>query len=39
VECAVPLTAVDDPDFHYEFGISLWIAGVEAMAAKLSRAE
>jgi hypothetical protein len=29
------MTACDDPDFHYDFGISLFIAGVEAMAAKL----
>lgn len=32
VECAQPLTACDDPTFHYEFGISVFIAGVEAMA-------
>ena len=35
VECAEPMTACDDPDFHYDFGISLFIAGVEAMAADL----
>jgi AcrR family transcriptional regulator len=35
VECAVPLTACDDPDFHYRFGIELFIAGVEAIAARL----
>ena len=35
VECAVPLTACDDPEFHYRFGIELFIAGVEAIAARL----
>jgi TetR/AcrR family transcriptional regulator, tetracycline repressor protein len=35
VECAAELTAWDDPDFHYRFGIDLFIAGVEAMAAAL----
>jgi AcrR family transcriptional regulator len=34
VECAIPMTSCDDPAFHYEFGISLFIAGVEAMAAR-----
>lgn len=33
VECAAALTAHENPDFHYDFGISLFIAGVEAMAA------
>jgi len=33
VEAAVPLTACDDPDFHYQFGIDLFLHGVEAMAA------
>jgi TetR/AcrR family transcriptional regulator, tetracycline repressor protein len=37
VECAGPLTACDDPEFHYSFGIDLFIAGVEAMAAKLDQ--
>src|SRR6202012_1996510 len=31
VECAVPFTTVD-PDFHYRFGIDLFVAGVQAMA-------
>jgi TetR/AcrR family transcriptional regulator, tetracycline repressor protein len=35
VECAVPLTACDDPEFHYQFGIDVFIAGVEAIAARL----
>ena len=33
VECAIPMTACDDPDFHYELGVSVFIAGVEAIAA------
>jgi len=38
VECAVPLTACDDPEFHYRFGIEVFIAGVEAVAARLGAA-
>jgi AcrR family transcriptional regulator len=34
VECAVPMTACDDPDFHYRFGIDLFIEGVKALAAR-----
>jgi TetR/AcrR family transcriptional regulator, tetracycline repressor protein len=37
VECAVPMTACDDPDQHYEFGVRLFIAGVEAIAADARR--
>ncbi|HEY3976621.1 MAG TPA: TetR family transcriptional regulator [Streptosporangiaceae bacterium] len=33
VEAAGPLTACDDPDFHYQFGIDVFIAGVVAVAA------
>jgi TetR/AcrR family transcriptional regulator, tetracycline repressor protein len=36
VECAAELTGCDDPDFHYRFGIDLFIAGVEAVAATLT---
>lgn len=36
VECAAPMTACDNPEFHYSLGVSLFIAGVEAMAADLS---
>ena len=36
VEAAVPLTACDDPEFHYRFGIEVFIAGVKAVAARLS---
>ncbi len=33
VEAAVPLTTCsDDPVFHYQFGVDLFIAGVQAMA-------
>ena len=34
VESAGWLTACDDPEFHYRFGVDLFIAGVEAMAAR-----
>ena len=33
VECAIPMTACDDPEFHYDLGVSIFIAGVEALAA------
>ena len=36
VECAVAMTSSDDPEFHYQLGVSLFIAGVEAVAAKRS---
>jgi AcrR family transcriptional regulator len=35
VECAAAMTAYDDPDFHYDFGINLFISGVQAMSAAL----
>jgi len=34
VECAIPMTACDDPESHYDFGVTLFIAGVEAIAAR-----
>lgn len=34
VEAAVPMTACDDPDFHYRLGIDLFIEGVRAMARR-----
>ena len=37
VECAAPMTACDDPDFHYQLGVSVFIAGVQAMADKVRR--
>jgi len=36
VECAVPMTACNDPGLHYEFGVAMFMAGVEAMAAKIT---
>jgi hypothetical protein len=32
IECAVPMTTCDEPDFHYRFGIGLFIDGVKAAA-------
>jgi AcrR family transcriptional regulator len=32
VEAAEPMTACDDPDFHYRLGIDLFIRGVQATA-------
>jgi TetR/AcrR family transcriptional regulator, tetracycline repressor protein len=37
VECAAPMTACDDPDFHYQLGTEMFIAGVQAMADKVRR--
>jgi TetR/AcrR family transcriptional regulator, tetracycline repressor protein len=34
VECAIPMTACDDPEFHYQLGVSVFIAGVQAIAAQ-----
>ena len=34
VEAAIPLTACDDPEFHYRFGMDLFIAGVQAVAQR-----
>jgi TetR/AcrR family transcriptional regulator, tetracycline repressor protein len=34
VEAAIPMTACDDPELHYRFGVELFIAGVEAIAAR-----
>jgi TetR/AcrR family transcriptional regulator, tetracycline repressor protein len=36
VECAAPMTTCDEPDFHYGFGIGLFIDGVRATALRLS---
>ncbi len=33
VECAEPMTAHDNADFHYRFGVDLFLAGVVALAA------
>ncbi len=32
VEAAVPLTACDNPAFHYRFGVDVFMAGVQALA-------
>ena len=34
VECAIPMTACDDPETHYQFGIDIFMAGVTTMAAR-----
>jgi TetR/AcrR family tetracycline transcriptional repressor len=36
IECAAPMTTCDEPDFHYRFGIGLFIDGVRAAALRLS---
>ncbi len=33
VECAIPMTNCDDPEWHYEFGVDMFMAGVTALAA------
>ena len=33
VECAIPMTACDDPERHYQFGVDMFMAGVTTMAA------
>jgi TetR/AcrR family transcriptional regulator, tetracycline repressor protein len=33
VECAIPMTACDDPEMHYQFGVEMFMAGVAALAA------
>jgi len=32
IEAAGPLTACDNPDFHYQLGVDLFVAGVRALA-------
>jgi TetR/AcrR family transcriptional regulator, tetracycline repressor protein len=34
VACAEPMTACDDPEFHYQLGIDLFIAGVIALSKR-----
>jgi AcrR family transcriptional regulator len=36
VAAAGPLTACDDPDFHYRLGIDTFIAGVQAMSRRVA---
>jgi TetR/AcrR family transcriptional regulator, tetracycline repressor protein len=33
VQCALPMTACDDPEEHYRFGVDLFIGGLAAIAA------
>lgn len=37
VECALPMTACDDPEEHYKFGVEMFMAGVAAIAATRAR--
>ena len=39
VECALPMTACDDPEEHYQFGIDLFTGGLAAIAARRAQAE
>jgi AcrR family transcriptional regulator len=39
IECAAPMTACDDPEFHYRLGIELFIDGVRAAADRVTGAE
>jgi len=36
IECAAPMTACDDPEFHYRLGIELFIDGVRAAAGRVA---
>jgi TetR/AcrR family transcriptional regulator, tetracycline repressor protein len=38
VECAVPMTACDNPEEHYRFGVDLFIGGLAAIAAERAAA-
>ena len=39
VECAVPMSAFEEPELHYQFGVDIFIEGVAAMAAKRNPSE
>ena len=39
VECAEPMSACDDPEFHYRFGIGVFIDGIKAAADHPSSAD
>jgi TetR/AcrR family transcriptional regulator, tetracycline repressor protein len=39
VECAGPMTACDDPEEHFRFGVDMFMAGVEGMAARYADRE
>ena len=34
VEAALPMSVLRDPEFHYQFGVDLFIAGVRAIARR-----
>jgi AcrR family transcriptional regulator len=38
VECAIPMTACDDPEEHYRFGVELFIGGLAAIAVTRAQA-
>jgi AcrR family transcriptional regulator len=38
VECALPMTACDNPEDHYKFGVDLFIGGLAAIAAARGQA-
>jgi TetR/AcrR family tetracycline transcriptional repressor len=38
VECAIPMTACDDPEEHYRFGVDLFVGGLAAIAARRGQA-
>jgi TetR/AcrR family tetracycline transcriptional repressor len=38
IECAIPMTACDEPEEHYQFGVDVFIEGVAAIAAKRAAA-
>lgn len=37
VECALPMTACDDPEQHYELGVEMFLGSVAAIAATRAR--
>ena len=38
VECALPMTACDNPEDHYKFGVDLFVGGLAAIAAARGQA-
>jgi TetR/AcrR family transcriptional regulator, tetracycline repressor protein len=39
VECAIPMTACDNPEDHYRFGVDLFVGGLAAIAAARGKAD
>jgi TetR/AcrR family tetracycline transcriptional repressor len=39
VECALPMTACDNPEDHYRFGVDLFVGGLAAIAAARAQAK